>query len=281
MANEENLRAPSTEEARARGAKGGVASGKARREKKAMKETLETLLSMPLEDGKADDLEQIKSIAALKGKNITVQDAIMFAQIKRALKGDTRAAEFIRDASGNKLAEAIDGKGKVAILTQPSAELHAQRCKGYEEALKEYSDIEVVQIGDTKSDPVVAIDVAKAMLQANPDIVGIGCTDAVGGAAVATALEELGMVGKVKVITMDRDQQVLEKIKDGTIYGTLVQNSALMPFLALEILYNMKHADVAVTTAGFKFAPATIDTGVVFVDASTAEYYMRSNTSGE
>ncbi len=186
---------------------------------------------------------------------------------------------------GNKLAEAIDGKGKVAILTQPSAELHAQRCKGYEEALKEYSDIEVVQIGDTKSDPVVAIDVAKAMLQANPDIVGIGCTDAVGGAAVATALEELGMVGKVKVITMDRDQQVLEKIKDGTIYGTLVQNSALMPFLALEILYNMKHADVAVTTdnaaAGFKFAPATIDTGVVFVDASTAEYYMRSNTSGE
>ena len=114
MANEENLRAPSTEEARARGAKGGVASGKARREKKAMKETLETLLSMPLEDGKADDLEQIKSIAALKGKNITVQDAIMFAQIKRALKGDTRAAEFIRDASGNKLAEAVNVNGTVS-----------------------------------------------------------------------------------------------------------------------------------------------------------------------
>ena len=114
VANEENLRAPSTEEARARGAKGGVASGKARREKKAMKETLETLLSMPLEDGKADDLEQIKSIAALKGKNITVQDAIMFAQIKRALKGDTRAAEFIRDASGNKLAEAVNVNGTVS-----------------------------------------------------------------------------------------------------------------------------------------------------------------------
>ena len=66
------------------------------------------------------------------------------------------------------------------------------------------------------------------------------------------------MVGQVKVITMDRDQQVLEKIVDGEIYGTLVQNSALMPFLALEILYNLKHAEVAVTTdnaaANFKFA---------------------------
>ena len=98
---------------------------------------------------------------------------------------------------GHKLAEAIGETGKVAILTQPSAELHAQRWKGYEEALAEYPGIEIVQVGDTKSDPVVSIDVAKAMLQANPDIVGIGCTDAVGGAAVATALEVLDMVGKV------------------------------------------------------------------------------------
>lgn len=182
---------------------------------------------------------------------------------------------------GAKLAEAIGGEGKVAIMTQPSAELHKLRWDGYEAAFAEYPGIEVVQVGDTKSDPVVSIDVAKAILQENPDIKGIGCTDAVGGAAVATALEELGMVGQVKVITMDRDQQVLEKIVDGEIYGTLVQNSALMPFLALEILYNLKHAEVAVTTdnaaANFKFAPATIDTGVVFVDASNAEYFMRNS----
>lgn len=182
---------------------------------------------------------------------------------------------------GQKLAEALGGKGKVAILTQPSAELHVQRCNGYQDALAEYPDIEVVQIGDTKSDAVACIDAAKAILQANPDITGIGCTDAVGGAAVATALEELDMVGDVTVISMDRDQQVLEKIVDGEIYGTLVQNTALMPFLALEILYNMKHADVAVTTdneaANFQFAPATIDTGVIFVDASNAEYFMRNS----
>lgn len=82
--------------------KGGVASGKARREKKAMKDTLNDLLSMPLKSGKAADVESIKNLAALKGKNITVQEAIMLAQIQKAMKGDTRAAEYVRDTIGQK-----------------------------------------------------------------------------------------------------------------------------------------------------------------------------------
>ena len=93
--------------------KGGIASGKARREKKAMKDTLTALLSMPLKSGKAADVESIKNLAALKGKNITVQEAIMLAQIQKALKGDTKAAEYIRDTSGQKLKEAIEISGGI------------------------------------------------------------------------------------------------------------------------------------------------------------------------
>ena len=92
---------------------GGIASGKVRREKKAMKDTLATLLAMPLKDGVSDDIDQIKSIASLNGKNITVQEAIMLAQVKKAVKGDTRAAEFIRDSSGNKLKEGLEISGEV------------------------------------------------------------------------------------------------------------------------------------------------------------------------
>ena len=106
MANEENLipftSEQSLEEAVNNGRKGGIASGKARREKKAMRDTLETLLSMSLKEGKIDDVETIQGIAALKGKNITVQEAIMLAQINKAIKGDTKAAEYILDTSGNK-----------------------------------------------------------------------------------------------------------------------------------------------------------------------------------
>lgn len=92
---------------------GGIASGKARREKKAMKDTLTALLSMPLRSGKESDIESIKNLAAVKGKNITVQEAIMLAQIQKAMKGDTRAAEFIRDSSGNKLKDSVEVSGAV------------------------------------------------------------------------------------------------------------------------------------------------------------------------
>lgn len=93
--------------------KGGIASGKARRDKKAMKETLETLLNMPLKVGKAADIDEIKSIAALKDKNITVQEAIILAQIQKAIKGDTKAAEYVRDTSGNKLKDGVELSGGI------------------------------------------------------------------------------------------------------------------------------------------------------------------------
>lgn len=106
--------------------KGGIASGKARREKKAMKDTLAALLAMPLKDGTATDIDDIQSIASMKGKNITVQEAIMLAQIQKAVKGDTRAAEFVRDSSGNKLKEGIEITGEV---NNPFAELSTEELK--------------------------------------------------------------------------------------------------------------------------------------------------------
>ena len=114
MAGKENLKPVRTKsEARERGKKCGIASGEKRREKKAMKETLETLLQMPLKSGKAVNLDKIKDIAALKGKNITVQEAIMLAQIQKAIKGDTKAAEYVRDTSGNKLKEGVELSGGI------------------------------------------------------------------------------------------------------------------------------------------------------------------------
>ena len=109
--NKENLipqNKRSKEEQKAIAKKGGIASGKARREKKAMRETLEALLSMPLRNDKAVDIEKIKSLTALNGKNITVQEAIMLAQVQRAIKGDTKAATFLRDSAGENPATKLE-----------------------------------------------------------------------------------------------------------------------------------------------------------------------------
>lgn len=131
MANNKNLKKgnPKTQfksgqKAAESGSKGGIASGIAKREKKAMKDTLATLLSMPLNNNEAADIETIQSVAALKGKNITVQEAIMLAQVQKAIKGDTKAAEFIRDSSGNKIKEELSLSGTV---NNPFADLTTEQ----------------------------------------------------------------------------------------------------------------------------------------------------------
>ena len=115
MANEQNLmpvaelnsrRTPEQHSADSK--KGGKASGEARRRKRDMKERLEILLSMPITKGKETDVDKIKGFGELKGKNITVEDAILVAMIQKALKGDVSASNFIRDTSGQKVAEKVE-----------------------------------------------------------------------------------------------------------------------------------------------------------------------------
>ena len=97
-----------TKELQEAGRKGGIKSGETKRNKKAMKETLELLLSMPLKNRKLIEPEQIKSFADLNGKNIDIQTAILIAQIQKALKGSVTSAEFLRDTVGQRPEDIIN-----------------------------------------------------------------------------------------------------------------------------------------------------------------------------
>ena len=91
MANNiQNLRVPTSEEARINGRKGGLASAKARREKKTLKMELEALLEIMDEKGDS------------------VQKKMSFALIKKAVGGDVRAFETIRDTIGQKPKENLN-----------------------------------------------------------------------------------------------------------------------------------------------------------------------------
>lgn len=117
MARGTNTFSKMTPEERAEyGRQGGIKSGETKRRKKAMKETLEVLLSMPMKNGKVSDVESIKNFAALKGKNINVQEAMIIAMIQRAMKGDVKAAEWLRDTSGQKPTENMNVVGAVPVV---------------------------------------------------------------------------------------------------------------------------------------------------------------------
>ena len=100
----------SPEERREITSKAGKASGVAKREKKRAKEILEIFLSMPLKKRNSADIDQIQAFELLKGKNITVHEAIQLKQVQRALNGDLSSATYIRDTIGEKPTEKVEAK---------------------------------------------------------------------------------------------------------------------------------------------------------------------------
>jgi hypothetical protein len=85
MANEQNLRVPTSSEARENGKKGGIASGEARRAKKSLREAMQILMDADL-TGK-------------DGKTMTGTEAMAARAFQAALKGDWKAWELLSGSS--------------------------------------------------------------------------------------------------------------------------------------------------------------------------------------
>lgn len=116
-----NQRTP--EQLKEMGRKGGIASGEAKRKKAQMRETLQTLLAMPLNKKKCYDVEEIETFAQLKGKTVDVETAILLRQIQRALAGDLPSAEFVRDTSGQKPTNDVNIEGALPVFFSGEDEL--------------------------------------------------------------------------------------------------------------------------------------------------------------
>jgi len=114
MANEQNLipgNKRSQSEARENGRKGGQKSGEVRRQRKAMKEQIEMLLSLPFKQTK-----QLKFIEELgiDIKDIDNQMALLVALYGKALKGDVQAFNTIREVAQD--SQTINKEDRVQIV---------------------------------------------------------------------------------------------------------------------------------------------------------------------
>ena len=105
------------DERKANSSKGGKLSGEVRREKKRTKEILEIFLKMPLKKRKEADIEEIQAFEQLKGKNISVNEAIQLRQVQRALNGDLSSACYIRDSIGDKPTDKVETTIKPVIIS--------------------------------------------------------------------------------------------------------------------------------------------------------------------
>lgn len=97
MANEQNLRPSEYKFTQEEHKRGGIASGEVRRKKRDLRLALEVLLESNMKKKNLSGKEQDMSVA----------EAISLEQVKKALEGDSKAFEIVRDSSGQKPVEKI------------------------------------------------------------------------------------------------------------------------------------------------------------------------------
>ncbi len=116
---------------------------------------------------------------------------------------------------GEYLAKLLNGNGKVAIIDQPETASVQERVAGFDEALAQYPEIEIVQRAPGGGVRDKAMRAAMDVIQANPDldaIFGINDDSALGALA---ALESAGLQDKVIIVGYDGTPEAREAILSG------------------------------------------------------------------
>lgn len=103
--NDGNLKRPSSDEARELGRRGGIASGAARRRRKALREALDVYISLPVQDKRS--LNRLLRVG-VDEDDADTQMLIISSLVQRAIDGNVRAAKLIFDLVGYDSAQTLD-----------------------------------------------------------------------------------------------------------------------------------------------------------------------------
>jgi len=125
------------------------------------------------------------------------------------------------------------------------------RCEGFAKGLG--GETEVLA---TSMDPTETRNAIKAYLAKNPDTEGILALGPAAAEPIMQALEELGLLGKIKLATFDLSPAVLQALAEGKMLFAIDQQQYLqgylpVVFLTLNAEYGLMPAGVVMTGPGF------------------------------
>jgi ribose transport system substrate-binding protein len=178
----------------------------------------------------------------------------------------TAATDNIAAAAlaADKMAEAIGGSGKVGVIVHDqTSRTGIDRRDGFLNRMAEkYPDIEIVGPQYGGGDQLKSTDLAKAMIQANPDIKGFFGANEGSAIGVVNAVNELNMAGELTVIGYDSGQAQIDAINSGLMLGAITQNP---------IGIGAKCVEAAVKAINGETVEKNIDTGFFWYDKTNME----------
>jgi ribose transport system substrate-binding protein len=178
----------------------------------------------------------------------------------------TAATDNIAAAAlaADKMAALIGDSGKVGVIVHDqTSRTGIDRRDGFINQMKsKHPGIQIIGPQYGGGDQLKSTDLAKAMIQANPDIKGFFGANEGSAIGVLNGVKELGKSGKITVIGYDSGQQQIDAIKSGVEAGAITQNP---------IGIGAKCVEAAVKAIKGESQPKTIDTGFFWYDKTNID----------
>jgi ribose transport system substrate-binding protein len=178
----------------------------------------------------------------------------------------TAATDNIAAAAlaADKMAELIGGSGQVAVIVHDqTSRTGIDRRDGFVNQMESaHPDVEIVDIQYGGGDQLKSTDLAKAIIQAHPDLKGFFGANEGSIIGVLNAVTELGKEGEIVVIGYDAAKQQKDAIRSGLEAGAITQDP---------IGIGYKCVEAAVMVLDGETVEANIDTGFHWYDASNID----------
>src|SRR6185312_3417792 len=173
----------------------------------------------------------------------------------------TAATDNIKAAgeAADHMGELIGGSGKVGVIVHDqTSRTGIDRRDGFiNEMTAKYPDVEIIGPQYGGGDQLKSTDLAKAMIQANPDIKGFFGSNEGSAIGVVNAVKELNKDGAIKVVGYDSGKAQIDAINSGLMMGAITQNP---------VGIGEQCVDAAVKAIAGETLPKTIDTGFYWYD---------------
>jgi ribose transport system substrate-binding protein len=159
--------------------------------------------------------------------------------------------------AADKMAEAIGGAGEVAVIVHDqTSRTGVDRRDGFVNRIKEkYPNIKIVSVQYGAGDHLKSAEIAKTMIQANPNLKGIFGANEGSAEGAAIGVRESGK--KVVLIGFDSGKEQKEAIMSGAMLGAITQNPIGIGKCTVES---------AVKALKGETLPKVIDTGFYWYD---------------
>lgn len=140
--------------------------------------------------------------------------------------------------AGRTLAGLLGGAGDIAmIMHAPGSASTMDRERGFVEVIeKEFPKIRIVARQFGQSDRAKAMAAAENILTAHPGLDGLFASSEPSSVGAALAIKARGLSGKVKFVSFDSSDSMVEDLRGGTIDAMVVQDAFRIGFEAVRTL---------------------------------------------